>query len=50
LPIDSISIQQSTINNSYFRFAYDFVNPLRLFVTVNEPSGCTDILIQYAGV
>src|SRR3954447_1537421 len=35
---------------TYLRFAYVLLNPFRLFVTVNEPSGCTDSLIQYAGV
>ena len=39
--------QQSAI---YLRFTYVLLNPFRLFVTVNVPSGCTDILIQYAGV
>jgi hypothetical protein len=47
-------VEGSAISNPksaiYLRFAYVLVNPLRLFVTVNVPSGCTDILIQYAGV
>src|SRR6476646_2984593 len=29
---------------SYLRFTYVLLNPLRLFVTVKVPSGCTDTL------
>ena len=31
------------------RAAYVLLNPLRLFDTVNDPSCCATILIQYAG-